>query len=89
MMDRSSIGYGSFHSITSSARASSMGGTVKPSAWPPLHASSHGAPSCARPSARGQSVDLINLDPPFNSHASCNVLFKAPTGEHFEAQIEA
>ena len=26
-------------------------------------------------------VDLIYLDPPFNSNASYNVLFKAPAGE--------
>ena len=24
----------------------------------------------------GESVDLIYLDPPFNSNASCNVLFR-------------
>ena len=38
---------------------------------------------------RDESVDLIYLDPPFNSKASYNVLFKAPTGEHSQAQIEA
>ena len=27
-----------------------------------------------------ESVDLIYLDPPFNSNASYNVLFKAPDG---------
>jgi site-specific DNA-methyltransferase (adenine-specific) len=32
---------------------------------------------------------LIYLDPPFNSNASYNVLFKAPTGEQSQAQIEA
>jgi hypothetical protein len=37
---------------------------------------------------RDESVDLIYLDPPFNSNASCNVLFKAPTDEHSQAQIE-
>ena len=31
---------------------------------------------------RDESVDLIYHDPPFNSNASYNVLFKAPTGEH-------
>ena len=36
-----------------------------------------------------ESVDLVYLDPPFNSQASYNVLFKAPTGEHSQAQIEA
>jgi site-specific DNA-methyltransferase (adenine-specific) len=35
------------------------------------------------------SVDLIYLDPPFNSNASYNVLFKSPTGEQSAAQIEA
>jgi len=35
------------------------------------------------------SVDLIYLDPPFNSNASYNVLFKAPSGEGSAAQIEA
>jgi 16S rRNA G966 N2-methylase RsmD len=38
---------------------------------------------------RDESVDLIYLDPPFNSNASYNVLFKAPTGEHPQAQIDA
>jgi len=36
-----------------------------------------------------ESVDLIYLDPPFNSNASYNVLFKAPSGERSQAQIEA
>lgn len=36
-----------------------------------------------------ESVDLIYLDPPFNSNASYNVLFKSPTGEQSAAQIEA
>ena len=35
------------------------------------------------------SVDLIYLDPPFNSNASYNVLFKAPEGHQSQAQIEA
>jgi hypothetical protein len=35
------------------------------------------------------SVDLVYLDPPFNSNATYNVLFKAPTGEQSQAQIEA
>ena len=30
---------------------------------------------------RDESVDLIYLDPPFNSNSSYNVLFKAPTDE--------
>jgi adenine specific DNA methylase Mod len=36
-----------------------------------------------------ESVDLVYLDPPFNSQASYNVLFRAPTGEQSKAQIEA
>jgi adenine specific DNA methylase Mod len=36
-----------------------------------------------------ESVDLIYLDPPFNSQANYNVLFKALTGEQARAQIEA
>ncbi len=36
-----------------------------------------------------QSVDLIYLDPPFNSNRSYNVLFREKTGEDAQAQIEA
>jgi adenine specific DNA methylase Mod len=36
-----------------------------------------------------ESIDLIYLDPPFNSQASYNVLFRSPTGEQSKAQIEA
>ncbi|MGC1259107.1 MAG: DNA methyltransferase, partial [Jannaschia helgolandensis] len=36
-----------------------------------------------------ESVDLIYLDPPFNSNASYNKLFKAPDGKDSLAQIEA
>ena len=35
------------------------------------------------------SVDLIYLDPPFNSQASYNVLFKAASGAALDAQAEA
>ncbi len=42
-----------------------------------------------RDSIASESVDLIYLDPPFNSNASYNVLFKAPSGEQSQAQIEA
>lgn len=42
-----------------------------------------------RDSIRDESVDLIYLDPPFNSNASYNVLFKGPTGGDSAAQIEA
>lgn len=36
-----------------------------------------------------ESVDLIYLDPPFNSNRSYNVLFKHKTGTEAQAQIEA
>ena len=36
-----------------------------------------------------ESVDLIYLDPPFNSNASYNVLFKERSGEESPAQIKA
>lgn len=36
-----------------------------------------------------ESVDLIYLDPPFNSNRSYNVLFKHKTGKEAQAQIEA
>lgn len=36
-----------------------------------------------------ESVDLIYLDPPFNSNASYNMLFKEPSGEKSAAQISA
>ncbi len=36
-----------------------------------------------------ESVDLIYLDPPFNSNANYNVLFKSPKGKESHAQIEA
>ncbi|MGR3290777.1 MAG: site-specific DNA-methyltransferase, partial [Paracoccaceae bacterium] len=35
------------------------------------------------------SVDLIYLDPPFNSNASYNVLFRGPKGNESAAQIKA
>jgi site-specific DNA-methyltransferase (adenine-specific) len=35
------------------------------------------------------SVDLIYLDPPFNSQANYNVLFRSPAGVRSAAQIEA
>ena len=42
-----------------------------------------------RESIRDESVDLIYLDPPFNSNASYNVLFGSPKGHQSTAQIEA
>ncbi len=38
---------------------------------------------------KDESVDLVYLDPPLNSNANYDVLFKAPGGEHSQAQIEA
>ena len=42
-----------------------------------------------RESIRDESVDLIYLDPPFNSNATYNILYRAPSGEPSQAQIEA
>jgi adenine specific DNA methylase Mod len=36
-----------------------------------------------------ETIDLVYLDPPFNSNATYNVLFKAPGGESSQSQIEA
>src|SRR5512141_2892242 len=36
-----------------------------------------------------ESVDLVYLDPPFNSNRSYNVLFKNESGQEAEAQITA
>ncbi|MEO8508546.1 MAG: modification methylase [Betaproteobacteria bacterium] len=38
---------------------------------------------------KDESVDLVYLDPPFNSSATYNVLFKSPKGRQSESQIEA
>src|SRR6476620_1035338 len=35
------------------------------------------------------SVDLVCLDPPFNSNADYNVLFREPTGQVSQAQFHA
>lgn len=35
------------------------------------------------------SVDLVYLDPPFNSNANYNILFRSPAGHAAESQIEA
>lgn len=42
-----------------------------------------------RGSIDDESVDLVYLDPPFNSQATYNVLFKSTSGERSKAQIEA
>jgi site-specific DNA-methyltransferase (adenine-specific) len=42
-----------------------------------------------RESIASESVDLVYLDPPFNSNATYNVLFRAPAGQQSEAQLEA
>ena len=42
-----------------------------------------------RESVADESVDLIYLDPPFNSKRDYNLLFKSPKGQKSEAQIEA
>lgn len=36
-----------------------------------------------------ESVDLVYLDPPFNSNANYNLLFKSPAGLSADSQIEA
>jgi site-specific DNA-methyltransferase (adenine-specific) len=42
-----------------------------------------------RESIANDSVDLVYLDPPFNSNATYNILFRSPSGAGAEAQIEA
>ena len=42
-----------------------------------------------RESVASASVDLVYLDPPFNSNANYNVLFRSPAGAGSQAQIEA
>lgn len=42
-----------------------------------------------RESIATESVDLVYLDPPFNSQATYNLLFRSPTGDGSQAQIEA
>jgi site-specific DNA-methyltransferase (adenine-specific) len=38
---------------------------------------------------KSESIDLIYLDPPFNSNANYNILFKSPAGKAADSQIEA
>jgi DNA modification methylase len=45
--------------------------------------------SVLRESIADESIDLIYLDPPFNSNANYNVLFKSAAGGGSQAQIEA
>jgi site-specific DNA-methyltransferase (adenine-specific) len=42
-----------------------------------------------REHVKDESVDLIYLDPPFNSDANYNVLFRSPSGKESDAQVEA
>jgi len=42
-----------------------------------------------RNSIASESVDLIYLDPPFNSQANYNILFRSSKGRQSQAQIEA
>ena len=42
-----------------------------------------------RESLADASVDLVYLDPPFNSKRDYNLLFKSPKGQKSEAQVEA
>ncbi len=42
-----------------------------------------------RESIQTESVDLVYLDPPFNSNRSYNVLFQQRSGADAQAQIEA
>jgi site-specific DNA-methyltransferase (adenine-specific) len=42
-----------------------------------------------REHVKDESIDLVYLDPPFNSNANYNVLFRSPQGVQSQAQIEA
>ena len=42
-----------------------------------------------RESLKGESVDLVYLDPPFNSDRDYDLFFKSPKGKQSEAQITA
>lgn len=45
--------------------------------------------SILREEVASESVDLVYLDPPFNSNANYNVLFRTPDDEAASAQVEA
>ena len=38
---------------------------------------------------KAETVDLVYLDPPFNSNGDYNVLFREPTGQVSQAQFHA
>lgn len=62
----------------------------RPSAPPPSNALYYGDNlDVLRESVADESVDLIYLDPPFNSKRDYNLLFKTTTGERSDAQITA
>jgi site-specific DNA-methyltransferase (adenine-specific) len=42
-----------------------------------------------RDSIARESVDLVYLDPPFNSQSNYNIFYKSPAGDYSEAQTEA
>ncbi len=42
-----------------------------------------------RENIRDETVDLVYLDPPFNSKTNYNVLFRSPKGHDSDAQITA
>ena len=65
---------------------------------PPMCSNTHTMPNTLyygdnlavlRDHVRDDSVDLVYLDPPFNSNASYNVLFREKSGEESPAQIRA
>ncbi|MDR1849670.1 MAG: restriction endonuclease [Zoogloeaceae bacterium] len=46
-------------------------------------------PDVLREHVKDEAVDLVYLDPPFNSARDYNILFSSPKGENSEAQITA
>ncbi len=45
--------------------------------------------SVLRRHIKDETIDLVYLDPPFNSKANYNVLYKEPTGRQSAAQVQA